>query len=202
MRKTRTSVRSPRQTLALADELAPLQRPAMPARTLNQLKGALAQQGPGVWKGAAFETWARAQTGAAGAWARQLVLARIEWDRSLGRPQALPLAEAFAAVHWRWQDIKMFTPGGGVRWISLSSPVLPGPVLGEGPHDDVRWRVSVLLLPTSNAKQALELGFAPAAGWKAPSGRPVRVALRPALRYFGPAEGPQSLPVFVVRAAP
>lgn len=61
--------------------------------------------------------------------------------------------------------------------------------------------MSLLLLPTQDAKQALEVGFALGADWIGPDGRRVRVGVRPALRYFGPAVGPAALPAFVLHAA-
>lgn len=201
MTTTRTPIRKARKTLDLPDEVQPLKRSGISRSALARLQGEIAHQGLALSKNAALKSWASTLGGASANLARSLVLTRIEWSRALGRPHARALADAFTAVHWRWQEVKMFKPGGAVRWIGLSSPVLPPPVLTEGPHDDTTWRVSVLLLPTHHTKQALELGFAPASDWKGPDGRRVRVAMKPALRYFGPGNGPVVLPAFVLSAA-
>jgi hypothetical protein len=57
------------------------------------------------------------------------------------------------------------------------------------------------LLRTADAAQGLEVGFAEGVRWVRPDGKPVRVALRPALRRFNAQEGPRALPAFVATEA-
>lgn len=190
-----------RLTVQMPDEIPPLWRTDVTRGGMTKVHKALAALGPGAFRTAALRKWSDSIAGSGGGVARQIVTCRIEWDRSLGLPAGVAPEAAFTAVHWRWQQVKEFLPGSRVRWIDLASPVLPGPALTATSGDDARHRVGILLVPTTNASQGLEVGFAEGVRWVRPDGRPLRVALRPALRRFSAQEGPQSLPAFVVTEA-
>lgn len=190
-----------RSTALVPDEIPPLWRTDMPRAGMSKLHKALGTLGPGAFRTAVLRKWSDSIGGSGGGVARQIVTCCIEWDRSLGLPAGVAPEAAFTAAHWRWQQVKEFLPGGRVRWLSLASPVLPGPTLTAGPGDDARCRVGMLLVRTADAEQGLEVGFAEGVSWLRPDGRPVRVVLRPALRRFGVSEGPRALPPFVVSEA-
>ena len=190
-----------RSTALVPDEIPPLWRTDVTRGGMSKLHKAVSALGPGAFRTAALRKWSDSIEGSGGGVARQVVTCCIEWDRSLGSPAGVAPEAAFTAVHWRWQQVKEFRPGGLVRWIELASPVLPGPTLTASPGDEARCRVGILLLRTADAAQGLEVGFAEGVRWVRPDGKPVRVALRPALRRFNAQEGPRALPAFVATEA-
>lgn len=191
-----------RTNVMLPDEVPPLRRTDLPRGGLLKLQKALGALGPGPIRTAALRKWSDSISGTGGGLARQVVTCSIEWDRSLGQPAGVAPDAAFTAVHWRWQQIKEYLPGGRVHWFDIASPVLPGPVLTATPGDEARCRVAILLLLTADADQGLEVGFADGVRWVRPNGRPLRVALKPALRRFSGSGGPRALPAFVLSEAP
>lgn len=188
-------------TEPMTDVISPLHRTGLTNSSLARLQKSVGTLGPAAFSTASLQRWSAAQKGTTGRLALKLVTCRIEWDRSLASPMGVSPEAAFTAVHWRWQEVLESLPGGRSRWIKLASPVMPWPTLTPGPHDATRLRVALFLVPTADARQGLEVGFANGVKWARPDGRPLRVALRPALRHFDTSTLPRALPPFVLSEA-
>jgi len=89
----------------------------------------------------------------------------IRWAKSLGRPLAPTLAQAFRIEHAHHQLIKEIRPTG-IRYIDLVAPHSE-PSKWDGPEDDSFFRVSFMAEAVEGQETRISVRFADHIGWEA-----------------------------------